>query len=268
MSLKSASLLPHSPLLIPEIARANHSFFQKTTEAYKIIAEKLKEEKIETLIIISPHASLKKDSFQINVAPEMEINLKDFGFIAAKKNFQGDAVIADKIKDLLEKDFPIVICSEAIMDYGSAIPVQLLNSFGFSSKIIIISAASELEKELQLKFGSALGEVINKSEKNIAILASGDLSHRLEKKSPGGYSPKASKFDNKIIEILSDENKAIEEILNIDNKITKETAECALSPITILLGCLKEKKFTSYILAYQTEFGVGYLSVDFKIEDK
>ena len=268
MPLKAACLLPHSPLLIPEIAKANYSFFKKTTEAYKEIAEKLKEEKIEVLIILSPHASLEKKSFQINVAPEMEVNLKDFGFIPPKTFFQGEAVIADKIKESLEASFPISLSSEPIMDYGSAIPAYLLNLLGLNPKVIVISPASDLDRESQVNFGLSLKEIIEKQEKNIAVLASGDLSHRLEKKSPGGYSPKASKFDNKIIEILSEEENALEEIINLDNKLTNETAECALSPITTLLGVLKGEKFNSDILAYQTEFGVGYLSVNFEIKNK
>jgi len=267
MPLKAVCLLPHSPLLIPEIGKANHSFFEKTTKAYQTIAEKLKEKQIELLIILSPHASLEKKSFQINVSPEMEINLKDFGFIPNKTSFQGDAVVADKIKESLENDFPIFLSSESIMDYGSAIPSYLLKNLGLNPKIIIISPASELSKEEQINFGLALRTIIDKQEKNIAVLASGDLSHRLEKKSPGGYSSKANKFDNRIIEILSEEETASEEIMNLDEKLTAETAECALSPIIILFGVLNKNKFNSEILAYQREFGIGYLSVDFELTD-
>lgn len=267
MSLKAACLLPHSPLLIPEIGKANHNFFEKTTEAYQEIAKKLIEKKIELLIILSPHASSEKKSFQINVSPEMEINLQDFGFIPNKTSFQGDAVMADKIKESLGSDFPIFLSSEAIMDYGSAIPIYLLKTLGLSPKIIVISPASELDKETQINFGLALRSIIDKQEKNIAVLASGDLSHRLEKKSPGGYSTKANKFDNRIIEILSEEETASEEIMNLDEKLTAETAECALSPIITLLGVLNKKDFNTEILAYQREFGIGYLSVDFELKD-
>ncbi len=267
MSLKAAHLLPHSPLLIPEIGKANHSFFEKTTQAYQKVAEELKQKEIEVLIILSPHASSDKKSFQINVSPEMEINLKDFGFIPSKASFQGEAVIADKIKESLEADFPIFLSSEATMDYGSAIPSYLLKGLGLNPKIIIISPASDLDKEEQLNFGLSLRRVIDNQDKKIAVLASGDLSHRLEKKSPGGYSAKANKFDNKIIEILSEEEETTEEILNLDEKLTAETAECALSPIITLLGVLNKNQFSSDILAYQREFGIGYLSVSFKIKD-
>lgn len=267
MPLKAAYLLPHSPLLIPEIGKANYSFFTKTNEAFTNAAEKIKSTETEILIIISPHASIDHSFFQINVAPEMEINLQDFGFIPPKTSFTGAAVLADKIQQELKDDFPIHLSSESIIDYGSAIPAYLLKKQGVNPRIMIISIANDLSKENQLNFGRALGKIIQENEKNITIIASGDLSHRLQKKSPGGYSPKAAKFDNKIIEILSGEKSASEEIVKIDNKLTESAGECALAPITGLLGALESKEFTTEILAYQTEFGVGYLSVEFKLKD-
>ena len=267
MPLKAAYLLPHSPLLIPEIGKANHEFFTKTNEAFVEAAEKIKNTETEVLIIISPHASLDHSFFQINVAPEMEINLQDFGFIPPKTTFTGAAVLADRIHQELKDSFPIHLSSENIIDYGSAIPAYLLKKQGVNPRIMVVSIATDLDKETQLNFGEALGKIVNNSEKNITIIASGDLSHRLQKKSPGGYSPKAAKFDNKIIEILSNEETAIEEIIKIDNNLIEIAGECALAPITGILGVLKTKKFETEILAYQTEFGVGYLSAEFKFKD-
>lgn len=266
MSLKIAYLLPHSPLLIPEIAKINYSFFAKTTNAYNEAIEKMKALKIETIIIFSPHFSEEKDSFQINVAPEMEIDLREFGFIPPKTFLRGNAVLADHLKESLKTNFPVIISSEKKLDYGSAVPAYLFKTSGFDPKIIVISIASDLDKEEQLNFGFELEKIINKNEKNIAIIASGDLSHRLQKKSPCGYSPKAAKFDNHVIEILSNEETAAQEIIKIDNTLSSLVGECAISPITALLGTLKEKKFATEIMAYQTEFGVGYLSAELSIE--
>lgn len=266
MPLKAAYLLPHSPLLIPEIGKANHSFFDKTTKAYQAASAKIQAEKIEILIILSPHASLDKKTFQINVAPEMEVNLKEFGFIPPKTLFTGAAVLADKISEALKDEFPLHLSSESLMDYGSAITSYLLKLYGSNPRVMIISLASELEKEVQLKFSKALGKIISESEKNIAVIASGDLSHRLQKKSPGGYLAKAAKYDNRIIEIISENEAAAEEILKLDDKLRDSTGECASVPLSGLLGILSIYKFQTEIFTYQTEFGVGYLSAEFIIK--
>jgi aromatic ring-opening dioxygenase LigB subunit len=264
MALTNTVLLPHSPLLIPEIGRANHHFLAKTTAAYEQVAANLQEKEINTVIIISPHSLSQKDSFIINVAPEMEINLKDFGFIPPKTIFNGDAVLADQIKTALRPDFPLQLISENIIDHGSAIPLYLLKNSLPQAKIVIISPASDLSLEEQFNFGAKLQTLITTSDKNIALIASGDLSHRLKKKSPGGYSPKGAKFDNKLIEYLSDPLTATANILKMDSKLIDAAGECGLKSITILLGILKDLTWEPQILAYQTDFGIGYLSLDFK----
>lgn len=265
MPLKSAQLLPHSPLLIPEVAQMNYAFFKKSVEAYNETAEKLKQKNIETILIISSHAEISPEFFCINVAPEMSVNLQDFGFIPQKTIINGDAVLADKINSELEKSFPIKMVSENILDHGSAIPSYLLKELGVNKKIVVISPASNLSAQSHYEFGLALGKLIDQNSKNIAVIASGDLSHRLKKKSPGGYSPKGAKFDNKIIESLSADQKAAEILLKVDAKLIQAAGECAYKSLIILLGILSDKTFESEIMAYQNDFGVGYLSVDFKL---
>lgn len=264
MPLIKTAILPHSPLLIPEIGRANHGFLDKTVAAYEQIADELKNLEVETLIIISPHGALQDDSFVLNVAPEMEINLKDFGFIPPKTVLNGDSFLADQISNSLRSNFPIQLISENILDYGSAIPAYLLKNIIGDFKIIVLVPANELSLEDHLNFGKSLKEIIASSDKKIAVLASSDLSHRLKKKSPGGYSPKGAKFDNKLIEYLSDEKTAVSNILKMDSKLIHDAGECGLKPIVILLGLLEGENLKSRVLSYQTDFGVGYLSLDFE----
>ncbi len=265
MALASIALLPHSPLLIPEIGRANFSFLTKTVAAYETVKESLLADQADTIIIISPHSVPDSDSFTVNVAPEMEINFQDFGFIPPKTILVGDALLADQIKTALRPEFPLHLVSENVLDHGSAIPLYLLRSAYGAAKIIIISPANNLSLEDQRRFGEKLKEVINASDKKIALIASGDLSHRLKKKSPGGYSPKGAKFDNKLIEYLSDPKTASDNILKMDAKLIKDAGECGLKPLLILLGVLTGSNWQSEVLSYQTDFGIGYLAMNFKL---
>ncbi len=266
MALITTTLLPHSPLLIPEIGQANYGFLAKTTSAYKQLANKLKNDEVDTIIVISPHGLSQADSFVINVAPEMEINLKDFGFINPKIILNGDALLADEIQATLRPDWPLQLISEKTIDSGSAIPLYLLKQVSANLKIVIIYPAKELSLKEQIKFGKKLQELIVTNEKNIAVIASGDLSHRLQKKSPGNYSPKGAKFDNKLIEYLSEPLTAIDNILRMDSKLIEEAMECGLKPLLVVLGILSGLTWKSQVLAYQTDFGVGYLSMNFEID--
>lgn len=265
MALTTVALLPHSPLLIPEIGRANYSFLGKTVAAYEEIKKELRANPVDTIVIISPHSAPEADSFVLNVAPEMEINLKDFGFIPPKTILSGDAFLADQITNALRPEFSLQLVSESALDHGSAIPLFLLKEAFGQAKIIVISPTDNLSLKDQWRFGEKLREVLTANEKNIALIASGDLSHRLKKKSPGGYSPKGTKFDNKLIEYLSDPITASENILKMDTKLIKDAGECGLRPLLILLGVLNGSKWESEVLSYQTDFGIGYLAMNFKL---
>ena len=263
MALIKTVILPHSPLLIPEIGRANFSFLDKTTNAYKEVATGLKTAGLETLVIISPHGLTQDQAFTLNVAPEMLINLRDFGFIPPKTAFNGDSLLADNIKGSLPENLPLQLISENNLDYGSAIPAYLLKNLIGNFKIIVLSPANNLSREDHFNLGRSLKKIINASEKKIAVLASSDLSHRLKRKSPGGYSPKGAKFDNKLIEYLSTPQTAAENIFKMDEKLIKDAGECGLKPILILLGLLEDEKASARIFSYQTDFGIGYLSLEF-----
>lgn len=265
MAIKTVALLPHSPILIPEIGRANFSFLTKTAAAYEEIKKSLEADSVDTVIIISPHSAPGTDSFLINVAPEMEITFQEFGFIPPKTVLSGDALLADQIKTALRPEFSLKLVSENTLDHGSAIPLFLLKSALGQAKVIVISPADNLSLNDQWRFGQKLQEILIASEKKIALIASGDLSHRLKKKSPGGYSPKGAKFDNKLIEYLSEPLTASENILKMDAKLIKDAGECGLRPIVVLLGALNGLSWKPEILSYQTDFGIGYLSMHFHI---
>lgn len=93
--------------------------------------------------------------------------------------------------------------------------------------------------------------------KNIAVVASGDMSHRLIQGAPAGYSPKGKEFDEKLIRLL--EEKDIEGILNLDEEFFEEAGECGLRSFVILLGIL-DGHFKFEKLNYEGPFGVGCLT--------
>ena len=268
MPLAKAFLLPHSPLLIPEIGRANHSFLEKTAAAYQKAAEAFKEAGVETIIIFSPHNSIRSDYFIINAAPEMELNFTDFGFIPNKINVKNNILLADAAGSLAKDGLPVRTESSPNLDHGSAIPLYLLKGLLSDFKVLVISSVDSRELEDHFSFGAKLAEALAAYDKPIAVIASGDLSHRLKRKSPGGYSPKGAKFDNRLIEYLSEAETARENILKMDKRLISDASECGLKPLSMLLGLLGDRPWEADVLAYQTDFGIGYLSLEFLLKDQ
>jgi len=122
---------------------------------------------------------------------------------------------------------------------------------------------SLLDFKTHYVFGQKLKEIIFSSNKKIALIASGDLSHRLTFDAPAGYSPQGRIFDEQLIKFLR--KKAFKKIVNFDSSLVEEAGECGLRSILILLGVLDQVNYKPEILSYEGPFGVGYLVANFKL---
>jgi len=262
--LVSSYISPHSPILIPAIGKVNNLMLNKTTEAYQKIAEQLLADKVESIIIISPHLNSPENGWLINSAPEFKIGFENFGDFATHSQISGDMVLAHELKESLTNNFTIQLSSEPQLDYGSAIPLQLLSSVLKDIKVITLSHANS-DHASHFALGQALKNIIISQDKRIAVIASADLSHRLKRISPGGYSAKGAKFDNKLIEYLNNPESASENILPMDDKLVRDAMECGLKSICVLLGILDGLEYKPKVLSYQTEIGIGYLTMAMNI---
>lgn len=267
MSIVFSAITPHPPILIPAIGKENLEQLKNTSQAYKKLEENLYARKVETIIIISPHGLIFPSSFAMNLSPEFNINFEDFGDLVTKLKLPGDIGLAYKIRESLETKAPLQLISEPNLDHGSGVPLYLLtqnlkNTSGQAGPVKIIPIYySGLGLEAHFKFGQLLKKELLVSKNRIGIIASGDLSHRLTKDAPAGYSRQGAKFDKKLIEHLK--NKKTPDILKMNKKLISDAGECGLKSITILLGILEGMKYEPQILSYEAPFGVGYLTAEF-----
>ena len=262
MSIVFSAITPHPPVLIKSIGKESLLLLKKTIESYKEIEENLYASKAETIIIISPHGHMHTNAFTMNINPEFEINFEEFGDFSTKINLNGDTGLIYKIREKLETKVPLQLISEKNIDYGCGVPLYLLTKNLKDIKVISIYY-SGLDLEAHFKFGKLLKKELLIDKNRFGIIASGDLSHRLSKEAPVGYSSQGAKFDKKIISYLK--NKKINKILNMNKKIIDQAGECGLKSIVILLGILDGMDYKPEILSYESPFGVGYLTVNFKL---
>jgi len=153
-----------------------------------------------------------------------------------------------------------IIISSPHPDWGFKVPLFFLKP----SKSIPIDTFLTQEDPPQdhYRIGRDLyfAELKNNQEK-IALIASGDLSHRLKIDGPYGLHPDGKKFDLALITAL--ENHDLDTILNLD-QIYPEAGECGLRSICFILGILDAAriKWKANVLSYEGPFGVGYLVAD------
>jgi len=262
MSLVFASIVPHSPFLIPTIGKENHNLLKTTIESFKKLEGYLYSSNAETLIIISPHGNILSNSFTMNLSPNFEINFENFGDLTTRYAIKGDVGLAHKIRESLEIKAPIHLANDTTLDYGSGIPLYLLTQ-NLPNISVIPIYYSGLNQEAHFNFGKLLNREIMVSEKKIAVIASGDLSHKLSKKQAVGFSSKAVKFDKKIINCILKRKTA--DLFELKQNLIEEVCECGLKSISLLMGILDSVKYEPEKLSYESPFGVGYLTMYFKL---
>lgn len=261
--LTFVAITPHPPVLIPTIGKENIKQLQKTIEAMEELEKKIYEAHPETIIIISPHGSILPDTFSINLNPTYHGSLEEFGDFTTKFEFKTDTALAYRIKELMEdKNIPLILASDPHLDHGATVPLYFLTKRLSDIEILPVSY-SLLDFKTHFNFGDYLKEIILNEEKKIAIVASGDLSHRLTNDAPAGFSARGKEFDQKLVELIT--NKNTTGILNLDPGLIEEAGECGFRSIIILLGLLERINYTPEILSYEGPFGVGYLVANFKL---
>ncbi len=261
MSLTAAAIIPHSPILVPTIGGYDQrEKLKKTIASINIIKENLEKIKPDTLIILSPKINNLKNLFCINISEDFEGNFEEFGEFKTNIESSGDIGLALKIRPD-EKDEKIKLITKNNLDYEISIPLYFLTQ-NIKPKIIPIES-STLSLQNHFNFGKEIKEAIFDTNKKVAIIASASLSSKTKKDSINGYTKRAGIFDKKIIDLL--ETKNTTGILNLKDYLIKEVGEYGLKPIITLLGILDEINYKSETLSYEDPFGIGYLTMNFKI---
>ncbi|MFH0819543.1 MAG: AmmeMemoRadiSam system protein B [bacterium] len=255
-----AGITPHPPILIESIGKENLEKIKKTREALLQLEEEIYTAKTEIIIVISPHGEVQPDYFTVNLSPNFEGDFKEFGDFVTKLSFKGNSQFAHQIKTEAENKIPVTLISSPTIDHGSLVPLYYLTRHLPNITVVPISF-SLLDFNKHLLFGQILKRACVKSNKRIAIVASGDLSHRLTKNAPAGYSPVGKVFDKKLIRAI--ETKKTDEIFAFDDKFIEQAGECGLRSFLILLGALSKINYQPELLSYEGPFGVGYLVMNF-----
>lgn len=262
MPIVFAAITPHPPLLIPTIGKENLAKVSKTEAALKKLEEELYLSKPNLIIIISPHGNLLADAFTINMSQEYVSDLRSFGDLSTNLKFKGDLTFPSLLKhDSKNQDIPITLITDKTLDHGAVVPLYFLTQH--LNVPIVPIGFSNLDSKTHFNFGALLREQIMKTNLRVAVIASGDLSHALTTDAPAGFNKNGKIFDEKIQELLATNNSA--GILQINEELANNAAECGLRSILILMGILHNinYKFESY--NYECPFGVGYLTANFAL---
>ena len=268
MSLLAAVLVPHPPLILHDVGRGAEYKIEKTIEAYKKAMRMISSLEPDTVIVITPHSSIYNDYFHISPGFIGRGNMRKFGSDSLSMEISYDQTLANDIAKIsLENNIAAGTKGELLeeLDHATFIPLHFLNEVYNDYKVVRISP-SGLSPLKHFEFGKSIATAVEKEKKNVVVVISGDLSHKLMESGPYGYSKEGPVFDSKVINII--ENGNLNDFLKIDELLAESAAECGLRPLQILAGILDDKSFSSSLLSYEGPFGVGYAVATFEVISK
>jgi AmmeMemoRadiSam system protein A len=256
-------IAPHPPIMVPEVGGPRARVTADSTEAMHDAARALDAYDPETIVLMSPHAPLVRDSFVIDTSPRVTGDLGQFGARDVQISAPGDPELAAAIVEEAERDgIPVVprsgspLLDAGLLDHGALVPLSFLDRAGRYPLVEV--SLSFLPLALHRALGRAIARAARRKGRRVAFVASGDCSHRLTRDAPAGYDRHGAGFDAQLVEILSaNDYPALE---RIDPGLIEHAGECGLRSFITLGGFLEGTGARTQVLAYEGPWGVGYLT--------
>jgi len=271
MSVVYCGVCPHPPIAVPEVGHEEANKVVDTQQALLELGSRVKHSGAETVVIISPHAPVFRDVIAVNLVPVLRGNLGGFGAGEIKFSLTNDQLLAGSINsqaaglglDIVElnEDTERQYNINLRLDHGVTVPLYFLQKAGVNLPLVHVSMAVAPLEKLYL-FGLAVRKASESLGRKVALLASGDLSHGLNRHAPGGYLPRGKEFDEQLVRLLAVPD--IEGVLKMDQSLVQQAGECGYRSIVMMLGALDGYDVKAEILSYEGPFGVGYLVASFE----
>lgn len=269
--MKGYYLMPHPPIMLPQIGRGEEKKIGSTLRACYEIGDRIAKLGIDTIVIISPHGLVFSDAIAVASERSISGNLGNFGAKEVSLDMKIDVQLAEEIMKNAQNEGIATVAfnhdsakgygETFTLDHGAIVPLYFVKG----EKYNLVHIAYGLLSSLELyRFGMAIEKSVQKLGRKAVLLASGDLSHRLTDDGPYPYSPYGAQFDKKLLEILKAGE--MKSLLKLKGKLVSEAGECGLRSLFMLAGAMDGNNVKGEVLSYEGPFGVGYAVVDFHCE--
>ncbi|EHG21531.1 hypothetical protein HMPREF9334_00948 [Selenomonas infelix ATCC 43532] len=265
MSILAAYVLPHPPLILPEVGRGEEKKIQLTVNAYERAMKEAAEQKPDTVIIASPHTVMYADYFHIAPGEEAEGSFAQFGAEEVTVAARYDTVLAKEI-EMEAGEIGIeagpVGGRNAALDHAVMIPLHFLHAHTRDFRVVRLGI-SGLSPLAHYNFGKCVARAVDTLGRRAVFIASGDLSHKLTPEGPYGFAPEGPRFDKACMKYLEEGD--FLKLLRMDRALYEPAAECGLRTFWMMAGALDGQALKIKKLSYQGPFGVGYGVVSLRV---
>ena len=102
MSVLAGFMVPHPPMIVPEIGRGSEAQITETIRAYERVADEVASLAPATIIITSPHSIMYADYFHISPGRKAGGSFASFRAPSVRFDEKYDKALADEIARLAD----------------------------------------------------------------------------------------------------------------------------------------------------------------------
>ncbi len=263
--IRKAIMVPHPPIALAEVGRGEEKKIQQTLDAYGEACSFIADDHPDTVIILSPHALMYRDYFNISGGKDAYGDMARFhaGRVAFRKEY--DTEFVSCLTQMLEEEgFPggTQYDRDPLLDHGTMVPLYFLTPYLPDCRIVRIGL-SGLPLSMHYRLGMYIQKTAETLGRHIAVIASGDLAHCQKEDGPYGYKAEGPAYDEAIMKTMG--TAAFNELFDYPASFLHASMECGHRAFVILAGILDGLSVTPHVLSHEATFGVGYGIVTFDI---
>ncbi len=258
MSIVAAFMVPHPPMIVPEVGRGSENQVEKTIKAYEKVADEIATLKPETIIISSPHSVMYSDYFHISPGAGATGSFADFGAPQVRFDVDYDEELVKKICTLAETShFPAGTLGEkkTELDHGTMVPLWFITK-KYQNFKLVRTGLSGYNLLKHYEFGMMIKDAVESLGRRVVYVASGDLSHKLHDYGPYGFAEEGPVYDKRIMDVCS--GSRFGELFDFNENFCEKAAECGHKSFVIMAGTLDGKAVEATQYSHEDVTGVGY----------
>ena len=258
MSVIAAFMVPHPPMIVPEIGRGSEEQVRETALAYEKVAEEVARLEPDTIVISSPHSVMYADYFHISPGGGASGSFARFRAPRVRFSEKYDTELVERLRALADAEgFPAGTLGErdSELDHGTMVPLYFLRQKYDKGNIVRIGL-SGLPLAEHYRLGQLISRAAEKTGRRVVFIASGDLSHKLQDYGPYGFAAEGPEYDRRIMDAMG--RAAFDELFDFEESFCDKAAECGHRSFVIMAGALDGLSVKAAALSHQDVTGVGY----------
>ncbi|HNX29534.1 MAG TPA: AmmeMemoRadiSam system protein A [Syntrophomonadaceae bacterium] len=259
---------PHPPIIIPAVGGNRIKAAAATVEGMQEMARQVAATAPETLVFLTPHGNVFRDAVSCLGDSRVYGDMADFNVPDLRTSCPNDLELVARIGyKCAENDIDFVMVDQDNarryklknrLDHGILVPHYYLSQAGLGQLPLAAISIGFLPLIKLYQLGTFIAESAEQLGRRIAVIASGDMSHRLKTEGPYDFHPDGPRYDAEVERLLKAGD--TRGLLNIPETLRENAGECGYRSLVIMLGCLDKYSYQSEIFSHEGPFGVGYMT--------